>query len=649
MLEDKIVTENEVRNFYRLSYIIFSLIVVLVFAIIILRLYKIQIKMGEYYYDRSEKNFIQEIRLSPLRGRILDIKGRVLAQNRPSFNLFITPAFVKNYRKTLEMLDRLIGIPEERFNDIILEIKKKRGLERFKPIKVLSDLNFDQVAIIESNIEELSGVEILMDSFRDYPLGNVASHILGYVGEIDKKTLLEKNKGTELYKQGDIIGKRGIELSYEDFLRGEEGKEYILVDAKGFRVDQAEVKDFLKEKARKIPPKQGADVILTIDLDYQRELEKIFDVLDGGLIAINPLSGKIYALISRPSYSPSKLSQRISKVEWNTLVNDPLKPLVNKVTQDHYPPGSTFKIVPALAALNKKVVTEHTTSFCNGVFQFGTRPFRCWAKKGHGSLSIHRAIVQSCDVYFYRLGEKLDIDNIYDYAKMLGFGSKLGLEIDEEIPGVIPNKEYYKKNRKFGSYHKGYAINSSIGQGDVAITLIQLAYAYAALANGGKLLKPIIVEEIRDRENKRLLKNEINVITHLPIDKNVINTVVKGLYGVTSEQGGTAFYQRYKVFGNDKRIKIAGKTGTAQVIEMRDGKNVSDAYMHKDHAWFVAWADVENPEILVAALHKHGGHGASGAAPYVFKAIKIFYEMYKGMEFQEKVSTTNISYIEAGD
>ncbi|MCW1310033.1 MAG: penicillin-binding protein 2 [Candidatus Nanoarchaeia archaeon] len=651
MLKDKIITESEVKNFYKVQYILVFLLTIGVFLIIVIRLYKIQVKMGEYYYDRAEKNFIQEIRLSPLRGRILDRKGNVLAQNRPSFNLFLTPAFVKNYRRTLEIIDNLIGIPEEKFDDIIQEIKRKKGLERFKPIKILTDLNFDQVAIIESNYEDLSGVEVLMDSYRDYPLGDIASHIVGYVGEIDKKTLTEKNRNGEIYKQGDIIGKRGIEYAYEDYLRGEEGKEYILVDAKGFKVDTSEVKDFLKEKIKKFPASQGADVYLTIDLEYQLELEKMFDILDGGLIAINPMTGKIYALISRPSFSPSKLSQRISRTEWNKLINDPLKPLVNKVTQDHYPPGSTFKIVSALAALDKKVVNEHTISFCNGIFQFGTRPFRCWAKKGHGGVDIHRAIVQSCDIYFYRLGDKLDIDNIHNYAKLLGFGLKTGLEIDEETPGILPNKEYYKKSKKFGTYHKGYAINAAIGQGDVAVSLIQLAFAYAAIANGGRHLKPIIVEEIRDRENKIILKNEPTIINEINIDKNVLKTIVDGLYGVTTESGGTATYQRYKIFGNDKRIKIAGKTGTAQVVEMREGKNISESYMHKDHAWFVAYADIENPEILVAVLHKHGGHGAAGASPYVFKAIKLFYEKFKGMKFEDNISTKNdnVSFVEVGD
>ncbi|MGC8926611.1 MAG: penicillin-binding protein 2 [Myxococcota bacterium] len=649
MLKDKIVTESEIKYFYRLQYLFFILLVLVVAAIIIIRLYRIQIQMGEYYYDRAEKNFIQEVRLSPLRGRILDIKGNTLAQNRPSFNLYLTPAFVKNYRKTLEMIDKLIGIPEERFNDLLIEIKKKKGLERFKPIKILSDLNFDQVAIVESNIEEISGVEILMDSYRDYPLGNTASHILGYVGEIDKKTMAEKNKEKEIYKQGDIIGKRGIELAYEDYLRGEEGKEFILVDAKGFKVDSSEVKDFLKEKIKKYPPTQGKDVILTIDLNYQRELEKIFDVLDGGLIAINPQTGKILALISRPSFSPSRLSQRISKTDWNNMINDPLKPLVNKVTQDHYPPGSTFKIVSAIAALDKKLITTNTTSFCNGIFMFGTRPFRCWAKKGHGTLSLHRAIVQSCDVYFYRLGERLDIDNIYKYGQMLGFGMKTGLEIDEETSGILPNKEYYKKSKRFGSYHKGYAINASIGQGDVNVTLIQLAYAYAAIANGGKLLKPIIVEEIRDSENKPVIKNEPTIVNELGISPDIIGIILDGLYGVTSEPGGTATYQRYKVFGNDKQIKIAGKTGTAQVVEMKDGKNISETYIHKDHAWFVGFADVENPEILVAVIHKHGGHGASGAAPYVFKAIKLYYEMFKGMKFNENLVAGGNLDLEIGD
>ncbi|MGC9043116.1 MAG: penicillin-binding protein 2 [Myxococcota bacterium] len=649
MLKDKIVTESEIKYFYRLQYLFFILLVLVVAAIIIIRLYRIQIQMGEYYYDRAEKNFIQEVRLSPLRGRILDIKGNTLAQNRPSFNLYLTPAFVKNYRKTLEMIDKLIGIPEERFNDLLIEIKKKKGLERFKPIKILSDLNFDQVAIVESNIEEISGVEILMDSYRDYPLGNTASHILGYVGEIDKKTMAEKNKEKETYKQGDIIGKRGIELAYEDYLRGEEGKEFILVDAKGFKVDSSEVKDFLKEKIKKYPPTQGKDVILTIDLNYQRELEKIFDVLDGGLIAINPQTGKILALISRPSFSPSRLSQRISKTDWNNMINDPLKPLVNKVTQDHYPPGSTFKIVSAIAALDKKLITTNTTSFCNGIFMFGTRPFRCWAKKGHGTLSLHRAIVQSCDVYFYRLGERLDIDNIYKYGQMLGFGMKTGLEIDEETSGILPNKEYYKKSKRFGSYHKGYAINASIGQGDVNVTLIQLAYAYAAIANGGKLLKPIIVEEIRDSENKPVIKNEPTIVNELGISPDIIGIILDGLYGVTSEPGGTATYQRYKVFGNDKQIKIAGKTGTAQVVEMKDGKNISETYIHKDHAWFVGFADVENPEILVAVIHKHGGHGASGAAPYVFKAIKLYYEMFKGMKFNENLVAGGNLDLEIGD
>lgn len=650
MLKDKIVTESEIKTFYKISYLLFLVMVVVVFSLIIFRLYRIQIQMGEYYYDRAEKNFIQEVRLSPLRGRILDTNGKVIAQNRPSFNLYLTPAFAKNYRKVLERIDSLIGIPEEHFPDIINEIKKKKGLERFRPIRIMTDLNFDQVAIIESNIEDLSGIEILMDSFRDYPLGNLASHIVGYVGEIDKKTLQEKNQKEELYKQGDIIGKKGIELIYEDFLRGVEGKEYILVDAKGFKVDASEVKDYLKERIKKFPPLAGKDVILTIDIDYQRELEKIFDVIDGGLIAINPVNGKIYALISRPSFSPTKLSRRISKSNWNNIINDPLKPLVNKVTQDHYPPGSTFKIVSALAALDKRLISETTTTFCNGAFQFGTRPFRCWAKRGHGWSNLHRAIVQSCDVYFYKLGDRLDIDNIFQYGTLLGFGVKSGLELDDETIGIMPNKEYYKQNKKFGTYHKGYAINASIGQGDVNVTIIQLAYAYATLANGGRLLKPLIVEEIRDIDNKVIKRSEPVVRGELGVNKDIIDKIVSGLYGVTSEPGGTATFQRYRVFGNNRQIKIAGKTGTAQVIEMKDGRESSALYIHRDHAWFVGFADVEKPEILVAVLHKHGGHGASGAAPYVFKAIKLYYEMYKGFTFEDTAFlSVRESEDEAGD
>jgi penicillin-binding protein 2 len=626
---ERIISQEQRINTYKSAYIIILCLMALVLLVLCYRFYQLQIVKGEFYTEKSEKNFIQNRRVPAIRGIIFDRKRRPLVDNRASFNLYLTPAFSKKPLQTLRLVDRIIGLNMEdlrRAEDLVL---KAKGLKRFQQILLSEDLDSEKLALFEFHRMELDGIEAIPVPHRNYKYGASASHLLGYMGEIDQDTLDKWTGVGRSYRQGDYIGKKGVEMAFEEDLKGVDGSEQVLVDAKGRRVEEKDFKGIFSTDSRK-PASPGRNLILAMDLDVQTAAEAAFDGQEGGVVALDARSGQILAMVSRPAFDPNVLTGKISKDSWWKLLTDPLKPLVNKVTQDHNHPGSTFKVVPALAALDTGAIVPSTHQACGGSFKLGTRPFRCWKEGGHGTIDLHRAIVQSCDVFFYRLGDRLGIEKQAAYARMLGFGEKSGIEIRDEVPGVIPDVDFYNQP-KFGGYQKGYSINTSIGQGDVNVTLLQLALAYAAIVNGGTILKPQTVLSIEAPDGSEHKKIEPETRSTLAVKTEHLEVIKNGLGGVVNEPGGTAYTKRIPEL---RDIEVGGKTGTAQVVAVGAKRLKAEdmEFMQRDHAWFVAFAPVDKPEVVVAVINKHGGHGGSAAAPIAMKVLKSYFEKVNGVD-----------------
>jgi penicillin-binding protein 2 len=623
---EEILSQEQRVTQYRRTYVWLWVIMSVVFIVLIYRFYQLQILKGDFYTDKSEKNFVQHRRMPAIRGIVFDRNRVPLVENRASFDLQLTPAFTKNPKATLHNVAGLMGMDAEELKRSGEMLSKARGLMKFQPIPLIVDLDPDQLARFEFNRMDLDGVEALPVPHRNYKHGTFASHLLGYMNEIDPDTLARLNEAGKKYRQGDYIGRKGVEMAFEDDLRGKDGSEFIFVDAKGRKVDEKDVRTYMP-----LPVKEdahpGNNIILSMDINLQKAAEEAFEGREGGVVAIDPRTGFVLAMVSRPAYDPNMMTGRLSRDEWNDLTNDPLKPMMNKVTQDHNHPGSTYKVVGALAALEGHFAT---TVGCHGVYRLGSRPFRCWKEGGHGSVDIHRAIVQSCDVFFYRMGDVMGIERLAKYARMLGFGQKTGIEIKDETPGVVPDTAFYNRPR-FGGYQKGYAINTSIGQGDVNVTLLQLALAYASITNGGRLMQPQTVLRVEAPDGRVVKENKPIVRSVMPVDPASLEVIRSGFEGVVEEAGGTA---RSKKPPELKDIRMGGKTGTAQVVAVgaKRIKMEDMEFFTRDHAWFVSFAPAENAEIVVAVLIKHGGHGGTAAAPVAFKVLKAYFEKVKGMK-----------------
>ena len=392
-----------------------------------------------------------------------------------------------------------------------------------------------------------------------------------------------------------FIGQWGIEKLFDDSLRGTSGSRVIEVNALGREIR------LLQEKM----PIKGKDITLSIDINLQKEAEKAFGEKAGALVAIKPDTGEILGMISKPSFDPNLFTRGISHEKWAAITEDKKNPMLNRALQSQYPPGSTFKIVTAIAALEEGVINPRTKVDCRGGINYGRWHFGCWRKNGHGVISLHRAIVESCDVYFYEVGRRLGIDKIYEYATSLGLGKKTGIDLGKEREGLVPNTKWKLENKKL-PWFLGETFNASIGQGYVAVTPIQLAVMTSAIANGGTVYKPL------------LIKNSSPTISgRLNISPDTLETIKKGLFGVVNEAGGTGYAAKSEL------VTIAGKTGTAQVVTQKSGSHyVGEKF--RDHAWFVAFAPVEKPEIALAVLVEHGGHGGGAAAPIAKSAIEAY-------------------------
>jgi len=604
---------------------VYAVLVIISFLVILIRVWYLQILKGEDFMGQSEQNRSRKISLPDYRGDIKDRRGKTLVNIRPSFSLYVTPEDAGDFSKSLGFLSELMEINKGKlWNDI-------RQSPSFKNVLIKRDINRKEIAYIEENKMLLPGIHIKVEPLRSYVYKDFASHILGYVGEVSKGELMASKFGR--YEQGDMIGKNGLEKIYESNLKGKKGFKEIEVDASGREL----------KTLRKLSPKAGNSLVLTLDSRVQNRLEKLMDEVsgkspvEGSVVVMKVQSGEIIAMVSKPSFDPNFFATGVSRKKWNNLVRDEKNPLQNRAVNGQYPPASTYKLVTAYAALSEKVVEPESTIFCPGYFRLGKRNYRCWKKRGHGKMNLHDALVQSCDVYFYTLGHRLGIDNLAKYANRLGLGELTGIELQGEKPGLVPSRQW-KKRFKNEPWFPGETISASIGQGYNLVTPLQSVRMISTIANGGILIRPYLVKKIEDSDGKLIQEFFPVVNRNIGIDSEVLKHLKEGLRGVVHEAHGTGHRARLK------NVTVSGKTGTAQVVGMKAGEIDPEEeipYSFRDHAWFVAFAPYEKPEVAVSVIIEHGGHGGTTAAPIARKILETYFTHYPPSETDRSGLTLN--------
>src|SRR3989338_2840033 len=600
--------ERNYSESIKVRIIIFTLFIIISFSFLILRLWYLQIIKSDELKLQAESNRIRIVPLKAYRGKIFDRNGKEIINNRPSFDLSIIPEYVKEMDNVLSLISSRIKIDKDRIKRDIMNSSAS-----FQSIMIKKDISWEEVAFIEEHGLDLPGVLMEIEPLRNYLYGEIGSHIFGYLGEITK-TQMEGLKVSD-YRIGDFIGQYGVEKRYETFLKGKRGSKYVEVDAAGKEI----------KVLKQINPDFGYALYLTIDVELQREAERLFEGKNGAVVAIDPRDGSILAVVSKPSFNPNMFAGGVSNTYWSNIITDEHKPLQNRAIQGQYPPGSVFKIITAAAGLEEGVITPATTSECNGYFKLGKKNYRCWRKGGHGRMDLRNAIIQSCDVYFYTVCFRLGIDRLSRYAFGFGLGSPTGIDLEGEKAGLIPTEEW-KESVRGEPWILGETVSASIGQGFNLVTPIQMANMFAAVANGGTLYKPKIMWKVETADGNLIEEGNFKVKAHLSASQKTIETIRDALHGVVSDPRGTG------MASNIKGIEVAGKTGTAQVIKMAETEDKGDEeipYEFRDHAWFAAFAPYEKPVISVAVLVEHGGHGGSAAAPITGKLIKSYIEKQK--------------------
>lgn len=585
---------------------VLSFVVGVVFLFLLIRLWHLQILNAEDYHAMSENNRLRFVPIAASRGAIMDRNGKVLVSNRPSFSLAVVPQEVTDKEALLTTLANLLGLDRA---DMAERWEKNRGRAKYYPIVLASNISRDHVEIVEENRLHLPGVEIEMKPVREYSSGLLAAHLLGYIGEISEKEL--NAKGFEEYNPGDYVGKNGIERALEMELHGGDGGRQLEVDARG-RVLRTISESY---------PTVGNSIVLTIDAIIQKQAERAFGEQAGAAVMMDVSNGEILAFVSNPGFDPSLFSGKLPADIWQGYLDDKRHPLENKALSGQYPPGSTFKIITAMAGLNNNLINDSTTVDCKGTYDLGTSTFKCWNKKGHGSTNLRKSLRESCDVYYYQLGEKLGVDKIAATAHAFKLGSPLGVELLNERSGLIPTAEWKQKRFNKRWYH-GETLPVAIGQGAVLMTPIQLASMTATMANEGTIYRPHLVKRIVDADGRPLKETKPEVIGSATFPKESFRLVKQGLFAVVNEAGGTgAMARQYDV-------KVAGKTGTSQVVKLKDSKS-STPYQYRDHALFVAFAPFDKPEVAVAVVVEHGEHGGAAAAPIAGRILRAYFDSKK--------------------
>ena len=551
----------------------------------------VQVVRGSYYRDLAENNRLRKVAIKAPRGSIYDRYGRVMVENLPSYNLLLDRSRTADFTASLEFAAPILERPQPELQALV---ERYKGVPSFQPVLLGEGLTLDQVARFE--VEQLAHPEFVVDVThrRLYRLGVQAAHVLGYLGEARPEELADSQKGLKI---GDWVGRRGVELEYDARLRGEDGERVVVVDSHGQSVE---------ELGREVGRPGGA-LTLTLDAGLQQEAERQLEGRAGAVVALDPRNGEVLALVSAPGYDPNLFTRRLEVAEWQQLIQDPLLPLQNRALASAYPPGSVFKMVMAAAGLAEGVITPSDGVFCNGSKTFYKRTFHCWKPGGHGFMNLESALKNSCDVYFYELGQKLGIERIARYARLFDFGQSSGIDLDGEKRGLVPDGEWSQRQRSH-PWYPGETISVAIGQGALQTTPLQMAVMAAAFANGGYIVTPHLVRGDDSHPRRRI-----------DLPPAVFEPIRRGMWKVVNDRGTGA---SARVAG----VEIAGKTGTVQVVAHTAYEDSSlRPYAERNHAWFASFAPFDNPTVVIVVFLEHGGQGSRVAAP-VAKALyeKLF-------------------------
>ena len=577
--------------------LLIRVVVLIIVGLLVVRLWQLQVRDGVYYRNLSHDNRTRSVVLHPVRGFIYDRNGILLANNVPSFNLYVELGDVPDREALTGKLVELLALDR---SELAKTMETRVG---GTPIRLKKGVSLKEAAIVESHRLDLPGVAIRPEFQRNNPEGAYAAHVLGYVGVASEEQL---TRGAfQGLPAGSVIGQYGVERIYERTLRGHAGRKLIEVDALGHEKRMISV-----EK-----PHVGNDVYLTMDFRLQKLAEDLLGEEAGAIVALDPQTGDVLALASRPSFDPNALSRGLRADVWNDILQDERHPLTNRAIQGQYPPGSTFKIIMATAALDTNEIQPTETLHCGGRFRFGRRTFRDWKKYGHGAVDLRKAIAQSCDVYFYRLGDRMGVDTIAGYAKQFGLGERTGIDLPAERTGLIPSSEW-KQRTQGEPWYPGETISVAIGQGYVTVTPLQMAKVIGMIGNNGIVFQPHVLRGVRGRGGEWIDEWNPAQAVPLALPAHQLEVIQAALAAVVTE--GTAREARSSV------VPLAGKTGTAQVVSLRAKSQEETPKRFRDHAWFVAYAPFEHPGIAVAVLVEHMGHGGSAAAPLAKELIEAY-------------------------
>lgn len=593
--DQRVVSQRVVRDdtkFTSGKLAFFQYLAVAVFLFLISGFWNLQVRNPELYSEQAERNRIKSLPVLAPRGKILDRDGRVIVDNHASISLILSRENLKEQH--LHTIATGLNLDYSR---LVTRLAQFSSRPKYVPIIIKHELTPAELSFVEAHRdpESLPEMELIRAQRRLYPQNGVAAHVIGYVGEVSETEL--NSPEFIKYDQGNVVGKAGIERQYNDVLIGVDGQRQVVVNNRGREMQVLGFKEAIP----------GKNLQLTLDLDLQVVAELGMEGRKGAVVALDPRNGEVLAMVSTPAYDPNKFASRIRAEDWRELVNNPDIPLLNRAIQAQLAPGSTFKPLVALAGLETGTIDDNFKIYCRGGASFYGRYFKCWVKGGHGTVELHKGLVQSCDVFFYNVGNRVGIDQLAHYAQEAGFGKKTGIDLPHEAEGVVPSSEWKMKNFR-QKWYAGETISVAIGQGALTVTPLQLAYAMGGLAVGGVWYRPHLVRDPDRNDPPRIAK----------IDPANAAKVVSGMYGVVNE-GGTGVRARLP------GISVCGKTGSAQLASNELLKAGKLGQNMKDNAWFVGFAPCESPEIVVAALYENAEHGYL-AAPIVRDVIKAYFD-----------------------
>jgi len=571
-----------------------------VFVVLLAGFAYLQLVQSPRYLDLAERNRVRLIPLVAPRGRILDRDGRLIVDNRSSYSVALLRENTKNLSLSIDAIAAGLGLDRAAVQE---RITKFKNTPSFQPIIIKEDAATADVAFVEAHRLEYPELEIILLPRRNYPKNGMAAHLLGYVGDVTPDMLGSKEYPN--LQAGDVVGKSGIEQTYNDFLTGKDGYKRVIVNSRGREMGKLE----------QVDPIPGKQLRLTVDLDLQRVAEEMMADRSGAVVALNPETGEVLAMVSHPAFDPNEFAGRMTTAQWQAIQNDPDRPLLNRAIQARFSPGSVFKVIMATAGLEAGTLTNSTSYHCAGSIVLYGNLFHCHGGKGHGTVGLHQAIVNSCNIFFYNVGKTLGIDRISYYAHKFGLGDKTGIDLPNEDPGLIPSPEWKRKVR-YQPWYLGETISVSIGQGAVGVTPLQLVRTVAGIALGGIFHQPRLVDW---QQNEGLsVSNTSTSDERFDLKANTVDVITQGLWGVVNE-GGTGVRARLP------DVQVCGKTGTVQVVGSGAKVKQTAGSEFGNHGWFVGFAPREHPEIAVAVIVEHGGYGGDISAPIAREIFRTYF------------------------